>query len=213
MNKYTIEEVISGLNKAIRDKTNRYHHQYRSYTIELVVETEETDVYRVGYLNFENFDVIELKISKEEDFELSMALMQRESILKQSKGNKEKEILYENSKTFRERLRDKIRDRIKFSIIYGDLWEVSLSYLTNAKSYITIYPCVRAGVYANGTVLYLYTDILKVVRMNKEEENEYMDKIVKTTLEYAEDMSKKVKNHEDDVSALVGFERVEKVEI
>lgn len=211
-NKYTVEEVMSGLNKAIRDKSNRYYHQYRNYGIELVVETDEPDVFRVGYRNFENFDIIDLKIDKDIDFESLLAIMNRENLSKYG-GSCPASKIYLETMTFKERLVEKMREAIKLDIIYGDLWIISMNHLDNAKSYINVLPCVEPGIYNTGTILTLYTDVLKVVRMNKEEEKEYMDMVIKNVKEYAKDMSTKVKNDKENVLRLVGFEKVEKVEI
>lgn len=198
-----LDKVKSGLENAISDRSDEFHHQHHAYTILGVASEGSNDFYKVAYLNHETFDIIRLKIACENDFKTSMRLMQRSHMKKNSS------CLYEGTKTFMEKLEERVREALDGVIRFGDTWIV-FAGSTNLGDCIYVQPCVRPGVYITCQWLEIKTNLMDKIYATDEEVEVFYNKVIEEVVKYAKAMNDKVEyvERKDGEKELRGFEEV-----
>lgn len=207
---YTEEDVLKGLIAGCENRNSTFYHWYREYLIKDVVKTDRRHIYKVAYLYFEDFDIVEVLIRNESDFERALYKMHRE---KRDKLNSD---CLKDGLTLVENLEDMVRTRLRDKIMYSMYWRLTMSYIAPSKSfkssYITVTPSVFPGV-LSGSRLYIFTKVKDLVRKDKEEILTWMNKVCEVVEEYVEESLPNIKycnDYREDLKNITGFKVEEK---
>lgn len=206
-----VVELKNSLNSLIRDRSLYYHHWYRSYSIFDVKATENKDIYRIAYLDYESFDIIDVRIEEptRDQYINALHIMKREDIRK-------KGCVCEKHLTFIERIMKSVRDKVSDIVEYGENWQVNSWFGYDYDGYISIIPATRSSSYNPCVCLKLKGNIERVIGLSNKELSDLIERISEEGLAYAKEMAPNIRrgdpyeNKYEDEESLYGYTKIEK---
>lgn len=183
---FTAEDVKRELKKIISDRSNYRYHYLRYLTVYDVVE-KEPGVFKISYLDHEDFDILTVRIADQEDIEETLYYMKRGVVYKECFDT------YFKTMTFLENLKREFRMSIKDAIEFGIYWEANgWSPEDGGLGYIQVKPAVYEEVYDTGLYLKIHCNLRDLIYLNDEETESAMKDLVKIIEDYALDMKTRV---------------------